>query len=70
MKSADVAPGFAGGSRCASCGAEIRWQRTPAGHATPINPDGTTHWATCPQARDWRKRHAPVPKPLPPKETP
>lgn len=44
-------------STCRSCQAPIRW----AIHGTtsrrmPVNPDGTSHFATCPQADDWRKR--------------
>ena len=35
---------------CRACGAKIFWQKTEAGKNTPVNPDGTTHWATCPKA--------------------
>ena len=41
---------------CRSCGAEVLWCITPAGKKAPINRDGTSHFADCPQARDWRKR--------------
>lgn len=52
--------------RCRSCGAPIIWQRTASGKLTPVNvaPDGTlgeTHWATCPQAQEWKqKRDRPI----------
>lgn len=41
-------------STCRSCNAPIRWRRTEAGKPTPDNPDGTPHWATCPDAQRWR----------------
>jgi hypothetical protein len=41
---------------CRSCGASVMWCFTPAGKKAPINPDGTSHFATCPQADAWRKR--------------
>lgn len=40
-------------SHCRSCNAEITWMETPNGKRTPVNSDGVTHWATCPQARQW-----------------
>ena len=40
---------------CRSCQAEIRWVRTAAGKYMPLNADGTPHWATCPQAKEWKK---------------
>lgn len=42
--------------RCRSCGAEVLWCRTPAGKKAPIDRQGTSHFATCPQADQWRKR--------------
>lgn len=42
-------------TRCRSCQAPIRFERTAASKLTPVNPDGTPHWATCPQRREWRK---------------
>lgn len=41
---------------CRSCKADIMWATTPAGKPSPLNPDGTSHFATCPQADSWRKR--------------
>lgn len=43
-------------STCRSCAAPIMWCRTPRNLRAPINPDGTSHFATCPQADAWRKR--------------
>jgi hypothetical protein len=42
---------------CKSCGAGIYWIRTAAGKAMPCDPDGTSHFASCPQADQHRKRH-------------
>lgn len=41
---------------CRSCGATVMWCWTPAGRKAPIDPDGKSHFATCPQAADWRRR--------------
>jgi hypothetical protein len=41
---------------CRSCRAEVLWCTTPSGKRAPINRDGTSHFATCPQADAWRKR--------------
>lgn len=43
------------GSHCRSCGAEINWARTTTGKSHPLNPDNTSHFATCPEASSWRK---------------
>lgn len=45
---------------CRSCGAPMIWITTPAGRKMPVNPDGTSHFGTCPNANDHRK-----PKPAP-----
>jgi hypothetical protein len=46
-----------GTGRCRSCGAPIAWAKYSVdGKAAPFNPDGTSHFATCPQADQWRKR--------------
>lgn len=42
-------------SLCRSCRAEILWCVTPAKRKAPINRDGTSHFATCPEAASWRK---------------
>jgi hypothetical protein len=41
---------------CRSCGARIRWAVTTKGARAPLNPDGTSHFATCPDADRWRKK--------------
>lgn len=43
-------------AHCRSCGAEVAWATTPKGHRMPLDRDGTSHFATCPQASDWRRR--------------
>lgn len=45
---------------CRSCAAPIVWARTPAGKRAPVNADGTSHFATCPQAEAWRSPRAPA----------
>jgi hypothetical protein len=42
-------------AKCRSCGAEILWAVTPKGKRAPLNRDGTSHFANCPQADSWRK---------------
>lgn len=46
-------------SHCRACDATIEWQVTAAGKRTPVNPDGTPHWATCPEAGRFRRRKEP-----------
>lgn len=41
---------------CASCGAPMFWLKTKTGRSMPVNPDGTSHFASCPQATQWRNR--------------
>lgn len=61
---------------CGSCGASITWAKTKLGRATPLDLRtveerhgvryALTHFATCPQSREWRKfGPAPVPSALP-----
>lgn len=40
---------------CRTCRAEVAWCRTPAGKPAPVNPDGVSHFATCPQADQHRR---------------
>lgn len=47
-------------ARCRSCSALICWVRTPHGKRMPIDPDGTSHFATCPQADAWRRPRTPA----------
>jgi hypothetical protein len=46
-------------SRCRSCGAPIIWWITPAGRRSPHDPDGTSHFATCPHAERHRQESKP-----------
>ncbi len=41
--------------RCRSCGATVMWCWTQNGKKAPIDRDGKSHFATCPQADAWRK---------------
>lgn len=47
-------PGICGNERQPGCGAPIWWVRTKTGASTPLNSDGTSHFATCPNAREFR----------------
>jgi hypothetical protein len=48
--------------RCASCAALISWLKTPIGRTGPWNVDGTSHFASCPEANKWRKRKGSAPR--------
>lgn len=41
---------------CRSCLAPVMWATTGDGAKNPVNPDGVTHFATCPDASSWRRR--------------
>lgn len=41
---------------CRSCRARVAWVVTAKGKRAPYNPDGISHYATCPQAATWRKK--------------
>lgn len=41
--------------RCRSCATEILWCFTPAGRRAPVERDGVSHFAHCPDAGTWRK---------------
>ncbi len=46
-------------SVCRGCGAAIFWINTGKGRAMPADADGTSHFATCPQANKFgRERPA------------
>jgi hypothetical protein len=56
---------------CKGCGAAIEWWKTKAGKSIPMNPaksdDAPTeaHWATCPNAKDFKGAAAtPAARPL------
>ena len=53
-------PGQCGSGSRPGCGAGIWWVQTKAGKAMPLNSDGTPHWATCPNAREFKREHARV----------
>jgi hypothetical protein len=42
-------------SKCRGCGAEVYWIITAAGKRMPADPDGQSHFATCPEASRFRK---------------
>ena len=41
---------------CKGCGEYIKWIKTRNGKNMPVNADGTSHFATCPKASDFRRR--------------
>ena len=46
-------------ARCRGCGARIYWIITSAAqNRMPVDPDGTSHFATCPVADQFRKPKA------------
>ena len=42
--------------RCASCQAPIVWTITAKGNRAPLDRDGVSHFATCPNAADHRRK--------------
>lgn len=43
-------------ARCRSCDGLIVWVVTKSERRMPVDPAGTSHFATCPQAKEWRRR--------------
>jgi hypothetical protein len=41
---------------CKGCGQVMLWTTTPAGKRAPLNADGSSHFATCLKADQFRKR--------------
>lgn len=41
--------------KCRACGAPIQFIETAAGKRMPVDRDGTSHFATCPGADEFRK---------------
>lgn len=39
---------------CKSCGANIEWHKSPLGKWIPHDLNGTCHFDTCPQSKQWR----------------
>jgi hypothetical protein len=65
--SSSTSPGNGDAGTCRSCGAPITWGLTAAGKRCPFNPDGTSHFGTCPDAKTWTKKQGESPC-LPPSE--
>lgn len=42
--------------RCRSCSDPVAWCLTRRDKRMPLNPDGVSHFATCPAANSWRKK--------------
>jgi hypothetical protein len=42
--------------QCSGCHARIYWIKTPKGATCPVDPDGRSHFQTCPNASDFHKR--------------
>jgi hypothetical protein len=42
-------------SQCKGCFHKIYWIPTRAGKMMAVDPDGLSHFATCPRARQFRK---------------
>lgn len=42
-------------ARCRGCLQPIYWIITKAGKRMPVDPDGTSHFATCPKAASFRR---------------
>ena len=49
-------------AKCRSCDAPIKFVKTEAGKRSPQNPDGTSHFASCPQGERWSKGERPTPR--------
>jgi len=45
-----------GPQRCRACHAEIIWVKTAKGNWTPQNLDYSSHWGTCPAAKQFKKK--------------
>jgi hypothetical protein len=52
---------FDNDSACRGCGGPIQWWKTPKGKFMPMDVDldgnSKPHWATCPNAKDFRNGH-------------
>lgn len=51
-------PPSAGARQCRSCKAPIYWVLTVSGRRMPVNPDGVSHFSTCPNANEHRGKGA------------
>lgn len=52
-------PKGTGASKCRGCEEFIYWVKTRAGKNMPVNADGTSHFATCKKADQFRKDRKP-----------
>ena len=46
---------FTNTGTCSACSAPLSWCTTKAGKRAPLNPDGTSHFADCPEAGRFRR---------------
>lgn len=44
-------------SKCRSCGIEIEWHKSENDRWIPYDINGTCHFESCPDAKDWRKNY-------------
>jgi hypothetical protein len=49
-------------ARCRSCDREILWCITQNKKRAPVNRDGTSHFASCPAADQWRRKPGRAPR--------
>lgn len=47
---------FTNTGTCRGCGKPVAWCMTRLNRRSPLDPDGTPHWATCPDADRFRKK--------------
>ncbi len=40
-----------------SCRQVIYWRILPSGKRCPFNANGSVHWSTCPDSREFKKSH-------------
>lgn len=43
-------------AHCKACFAPMLWVLTTKGNRAPLNPDGTSHFASCPEAERFRRK--------------
>ena len=46
----------ANAGHCRGCGQVVLWTTTKAGRKAPLNADGSSHFASCPKADEFRRR--------------
>lgn len=45
-------------AECRYCMDTIYWVKMPSDRLMPVNPDGTSHWGSCPMASQVKKDQA------------